>query len=110
MISSLARQTNSKKMRDVFIELISNAVAAIEFEQPSDGGKLAIETQFDASKNRVCVSFHDNGYGVAEEDSRDIFMGFVTSKSEQLAGWIKNRLEAEIPAAPSQQLESQDLN
>ncbi len=29
--------------------------------------------------------------------------GFVTSSSEQLAGWIKNRLETEMPAEPSQQ-------
>lgn len=29
--------------------------------------------------------------------------GFVTSSSEQLAGWIKNRLETETPAALSQQ-------
>ena len=29
--------------------------------------------------------------------------GFVTSRSEQLAGWIKNRLETEMPAALSQQ-------
>jgi len=71
---------DQNKMRDVFSELILNAVDAIKLQQPSDGGELTIETEFDESQNRILISFQDNGCGVAEEDAEDIFKGFVTSK------------------------------
>ncbi len=65
---------NQNALRQVFLNLITNAVQAM----PS-GGELRIRTQRDVD-NRVFLTFQDTGVGIAEEQVHRIFDPFFTTK------------------------------
>jgi two-component system, NtrC family, sensor histidine kinase AtoS len=71
----------SKDLERVFVNLISNAVDAME----DIGGSLAIRINFEnvvASKPQVEVTVSDNGPGIPDEVRDRIFEPFVTTRSQ----------------------------
>ena len=72
-------------LRQVFTNLISNAIDAME-----NGGRLEL-TVIDAPEREVEVSVSDSGCGIAPEDIESIFYPFFTTKGENGTGiglWV----------------------
>ena len=65
---------DSEQLKQVFVNLILNAVQAME-----NGGTLTIESTSD--EKYVMISFTDTGRGIKEEDMENIFNPFYTTKS-----------------------------
>jgi signal transduction histidine kinase len=70
-----AVEVDASRMKQVFLNMISNAMQAMP-----RGGSLAVRTQ--ASEDEVTVSFVDTGSGIAPENLGRIFEPFFTTKSE----------------------------
>ena len=66
--------TNQNAMRQVFLNLITNAVQAMP-----QGGELRVRTQRNANKS-VIIEFSDTGVGIPEEHLSNIFNPFFTTK------------------------------
>ncbi|MGH7963654.1 MAG: two-component system sensor histidine kinase NtrB, partial [Candidatus Binatia bacterium] len=66
--------TNQNAMRQVFLNLITNAVQAMPH-----GGELRVRTQRSASKHML-IEFSDTGVGIPEEHLNSIFNPFFTTK------------------------------
>ena len=64
---------NSSELREVFINIINNALDAMP-----DGGTLSFSTWSDENTVFVCIS--DTGDGMSEETKRNIFDPFYTTK------------------------------
>ncbi len=73
----LVVQSDPKMMRQVFINLISNAIHAIG-EKDGDQGRIEIRTSRKGSE--VEISIRDNGTGISEENQAKIFNLFFTTK------------------------------
>lgn len=71
---SLTIQGNQEKLKQVFINLILNAVQAMP-----QGGTLTIQTY--ASKSTAYVLVRDTGTGIPQEDLAQIFEPFYTRKA-----------------------------
>ncbi len=65
----------ANKLSQVFMNLIVNASHAIE-----DKGVITITTWQD--NNSMCISIHDNGSGIPQENLENIFSAFFTTKEE----------------------------
>ncbi len=65
---------DEERMRQVFLNLIMNAIQAMP-----NGGELTISTS--RSKNNLIVEIIDNGVGIAQENLKQIFNPFFTTKS-----------------------------
>lgn len=65
---------NQNAMRQVFLNLITNAVQAMP-----EGGELRVRTQRGANK-QLLLEFGDTGIGIAEEHLHSIFNPFFTTK------------------------------
>ncbi len=61
------------QIQQVFLNIIFNAMHAME-----QGGLLKIKSY--TQDNNICISFDDNGTGIAEEDLKSIFLPFFTTK------------------------------
>jgi two-component system NtrC family sensor kinase len=61
------------KLSQVFTNLISNANQAID-----DNGKICIFTE--KAEEGICISVQDNGHGISEEDMKNLFTPFFTTK------------------------------
>jgi len=76
------------QLRQVFLNLIINAVDAIFSEEKKGAGKLKITTvnekimhaEKQNNSERIKISFIDNGPGIAEENLGNIFDPFFTTK------------------------------
>ena len=68
---------DARQLQQVFLNLISNAVAAMK-----DGGTLSIRTKSKRSTRKAIIQFQDDGIGIREEDMDHIFEPFFTTKSE----------------------------
>jgi signal transduction histidine kinase len=66
---------NPGHLRQVFTNLITNAVAAMR-----GGGLLTISTRYNSPKNRVEVLFKDTGHGIKTEYRNEIFDPFFTTR------------------------------
>jgi len=79
---------DSNQLRQVFLNLIINAVDAITSENKQAGGVLKISTRLNYDSNPVAkpsparleISFSDDGPGIAEENLGNIFDPFFTTK------------------------------
>lgn len=67
---------DSGHLRQVFINLITNAVAAMP-----KGGRLTISTRRDGPGNRVEVLFKDTGHGIKKEYRSRLFDPFFTTRA-----------------------------
>jgi signal transduction histidine kinase len=71
---------NENEMRQVVLNLITNAVQAMP-----NGGRLSLRTQQRAAKNggpgRVVLEVRDSGVGIPPEHLKDIFNPFYTTKA-----------------------------
>lgn len=65
---------NKEKIKQVFINLIMNAIQAMP-----EGGSLTIHSF--AKEDLVCVEVHDTGVGISEDDLPHIFKPFYTKKT-----------------------------
>lgn len=77
--SKLKVQGNLTELREVFINIISNAVDSIEL-----GGKIEIST-LDLKEN-IIIEIKDNGMGMNEEIKKRIFEPFFTTKGNKGSG------------------------
>src|SRR4030042_5915813 len=66
---------DSGHLQQVFMNLITNAVAAME-----GGGVLTVSTRLNDSGNRVEILFKDTGHGIKKEYRDKIFNHFFTTK------------------------------
>jgi PAS domain S-box-containing protein len=66
-----------RQLQQVFLNLISNAMAAME-----QGCTLTIRTKQERIARRAVVQFQDNGGGISEDDMDHIFEPFFTTKPE----------------------------
>jgi signal transduction histidine kinase len=66
---------DSGHLQQVFMNLITNAVAAME-----GGGVLTISTRLNEPGNRVEILFKDTGHGIKREYRDKIFEAFFTTK------------------------------
>jgi len=66
---------NPGHLRQVFMNLITNAVAAMR-----GGGLLTISTRHNSPKNRVEVLFKDTGHGIKTKYRNEIFDPFFTTR------------------------------
>ena len=67
---------NPGHLRQVFTNLITNAVAAMR----GGGGLLTISTRHNSPENRVEVLFKDTGHGIKAEYRNEIFDPFFTTR------------------------------
>ncbi len=68
---------DSRQLQQVFLNLINNALAAME-----DGGELTIRTRLDRGRRKAMVQFRDTGTGIAPQHMDRIFEPFFTTKPE----------------------------
>ena len=67
------------QLQQVFMNLISNAVEAME---PKTEGILNIETFLASSDQRIVVKFSDNGIGIPKKNFSRLFEPFFSTKQE----------------------------
>jgi two-component system NtrC family sensor kinase len=70
-------RADSRQLQQVFLNLINNAVAAME-----NGGNLTIRTSLEKSSRKAVVQFTDNGTGIPAQYMDRIFEPFFTTKPE----------------------------
>jgi len=68
---------HSRKLQQVFLNLINNAADAMP-----QGGKLTIRTFMDNDLHMVAAQFQDQGLAIADKDMDYIFEPFFTTKPE----------------------------
>ena len=73
--SNVVCSVNIDGVRHVFLNLIMNAMQAMP-----DGGELRIHSYVDMENDHVCVEFTDTGMGISEENLKNIFAPFYTTK------------------------------
>ncbi len=66
-----------RQLQQVFLNLITNAAAAME-----DGGKLSVRTRADRKNHKAVVEIEDTGSGIPNENLDLIFDPFFTTKPE----------------------------
>ena len=75
---ALAVKGDPGQMQQVLVNLINNAVDAVEAAKPADGGLIKVGAR--AESGRVLISITDNGSGIAPADLGKIFTPFFTTK------------------------------
>jgi two-component system NtrC family sensor kinase len=68
---------NSGHLQQVFMNLITNAITAIDEEK---GGVLTISTRLNETGDRINIRFEDTGHGIRKEDRDKIFDPFFTTR------------------------------
>jgi two-component system NtrC family sensor kinase len=70
-----AVQANRIPLQQIFLNLINNAIAAME-----GGGELFLETRWDVFRDKVEITIRDTGTGISPEYREHIFEPFFTTK------------------------------
>ncbi len=75
-------QCYPNKLRQVFMNLIANAIQAIDVSNNKNNGFIKITTgyQVDSAQNEIFVEITDNGIGISAEKQKRIFEPFFTDK------------------------------
>ncbi|KIX13136.1 sensor histidine kinase [Dethiosulfatarculus sandiegensis] len=68
------------QLQQVFLNILNNALAAV-----SDGGRIDINVA-EHDRKRVAISIYDNGEGIKEENLKNIFEPFFSTKGEKGTG------------------------
>src|SRR4030043_942323 len=68
---------NSGHLQQVFMNLITNAITAIDEEE---GGVLTISTRLNETGDRVNIRLEDTGHGIRKENRDKIFDPFFTTR------------------------------
>ncbi len=71
---------DSEQIRRAIINLVDNAIAALQTGALSEPGKITITTKFEAVEKRVRLEVADNGPGVAKHERGKIFEPYFTTK------------------------------
>lgn len=66
---------DQEQMYQVFLNIMLNAIQSMP-----GGGMLTIATYFRTEENEVEIAFSDTGYGIAQDDLKNIFKPFFTAK------------------------------
>ncbi len=74
-------QGDSNQLEQVFINLITNALDAIDSLKKSDNREITIKTAFSSDKEYIEVIIKDTGCGISDENLSNIFNPFFTTKS-----------------------------
>ena len=78
---SLATSANPTELREVFMNLIINALDAM-----NEGGKLEIRSRRPKGSDRFLIEVRDDGPGMEAEVAKRIFEPFFTTKNERGTG------------------------
>lgn len=81
------------ELRQVFTNLISNAIDAMSFSPDSPGGQLRLEACCEGQMVKMRVA--DTGHGIAPEKLPEIFEPFFTTKGEKGLGiglWVSRKI------------------
>jgi len=70
-----AVQTDSGQLQQVFLNLLDNAVDAVEKD-----GEITIKTRYDPEKGETFIAFTDTGGGIPARNLQKIFDPFFTTK------------------------------
>ena len=70
-------ETDKGKLQQIFLNLVSNALAALE-----EGGYLKINVKLQ-DEDHVSIKISDNGCGIAKKDLERIFEPFFTTKTNK---------------------------
>ena len=75
-------QCYPNKLRQVFMNLIANAIQAIDVSNNKNNGFIKIKTGYvqDGEQNEVFIEITDNGMGISQEKQKRIFEPFFTDK------------------------------
>jgi signal transduction histidine kinase len=71
----LSLNLDAQRMQQVFLNLIENAVHAIE-----PPGQIRVSAELDSSMEQVLIKIEDTGNGISESDKGRIFDPFFTTK------------------------------
>ncbi|MCJ7810457.1 MAG: HAMP domain-containing histidine kinase, partial [Desulfobulbaceae bacterium] len=77
MEGPLQMHSEPRMLEQVFVNLLTNAIHAIE-EKGNGAGHIQISTRLD--EKSVVISIADNGTGIAPRDQKKIFELFYTTK------------------------------
>lgn len=74
--SELRLVCDRQRLSQVFINLMSNAIDALE----ADGGQIVVTAE--EAGDKIRIRFSDNGPGILENHRQDLFEPFVTTKGQ----------------------------
>ncbi len=77
---------NTHKLEQVFLNLLSNSKHAIDKKKETNHNinyQKQITINSNCNKNKIVISFEDNGIGISEEKIDNIFDPFFTTKSSK---------------------------
>jgi len=67
---------DSVHLQQIFINIVTNAIQAMDSIEKVDDRFLQITTQYESEKNEMWISFQDSGPGITDEDRKHIFEPF----------------------------------
>jgi two-component system NtrC family sensor kinase len=73
-------RADPSQLQQVLLNLLNNAMDAIEERHGCEGGELSVEAGPDTN-GRVKIAVRDNGAGISPENLKKIFAPFFTTKS-----------------------------